>query len=65
MEGNQRVWVADQSEGFVLGNITDLAATGVVVAPVARGAKPITSPFDRVFPAEEDSNKDVDDNCES
>lgn len=63
MEGTQKVWVPDQTHGFVLGNITDLTSDGVLVQPIARGSKPITSDYDRVYPAEEDDNKEVEDNC--
>nr|XP_027213444.1 unconventional myosin-VI-like isoform X1 [Penaeus vannamei] len=63
MEGTQKVWVSDQTHGFILGNIDDLSSEGVVVQPVARGAKPITADYDQVYPAEEEDNKDVDDNC--
>ncbi|KAK4321632.1 hypothetical protein Pmani_007579 [Petrolisthes manimaculis] len=63
MEGTQKVWVSDQTHGFLLGQITDLSSEGVVIQPVAPGAKPITADYDRVYPAEEDDAKDVDDNC--
>ncbi|KAK7077209.1 Unconventional myosin-VI [Halocaridina rubra] len=63
MEGTQKVWVTDQNRGFILGNITDLTSEGVLIQPVGRGSKPITADYDRVYPAEEDDSKDVDDNC--
>ena len=64
MEGTQKVWVPDQMHGFVLASIVDLTSEGVQVQPVARGSKPITADYDRIYPAEEDETKDVDDNCE-
>lgn len=64
MEGTQKVWVPDQVHGFVLASIVDLTSDGVQVQPVTRGSKPITADYDRIYPAEEDENKDVDDNCE-
>lgn len=63
MEGMQKVWVSDQTHGFVLGNITDLTSDGVLIQPVARGSKPVTADYDRVYPAEENDSKEVDDNC--
>ncbi|XP_045106888.1 unconventional myosin-VI-like isoform X4 [Portunus trituberculatus] len=63
MEGTQKVWVPDQIHGFVLASIVDLTSEGVQVQPVARGSKPITADYDRIYPAEEDETKDVDDNC--
>lgn len=56
--------MSDQTHGFLLGQITDLSSEGVVIQPVAPGSKPITADYDRVYPAEEDDAKDVDDNCE-
>jgi myosin-6 len=64
--GSQKVWVTDPVHGFILGSIVDLNPEGVTVEPVTkqRNAKPLTVPYDRVYPAEDDDNKDVDDNCE-
>ncbi|XP_069956344.1 unconventional myosin-VI isoform X2 [Cherax quadricarinatus] len=63
MEGTQKVWVSDQTQGFILGNIVDLTSEGVLIQPLTRGAKPITADYDRVYPAEDDEAKEVDDNC--
>ncbi|KAB7493809.1 Unconventional myosin-VI [Armadillidium nasatum] len=63
MEGSQLVWIADQAHGFILGNITDIGSDGVTVVPLQKGLKTVHCDYDRVFPAEEDTNKDVDDNC--
>ncbi|XP_064099252.1 unconventional myosin-VI-like isoform X2 [Macrobrachium nipponense] len=57
MEGTQKVWVTDQTHGFILGNITDLTSEGVTVQPVARGSKPVAVDYERVYPAEEDDSK--------
>ena len=54
----------DQSHGFILASIVDLTSEGVQVQPVARGSKAMTADYDRIYPAEEDESKDVDDNCE-
>ncbi|CAG0898127.1 unnamed protein product [Darwinula stevensoni] len=59
----QKVWVPQVEEGFILGHIVDLGTEEVTVQPTDKRFKPITCPFDRVYPAEEDEGKDVDDNC--
>jgi myosin-6 len=61
---NQKVWVADPTEGFVLGKIVDLGSDEVTVQPFDRKHKPVACPYDRVYFAEDDDNKDVSDNCE-
>ncbi|KAF2360204.1 Myosin N-terminal SH3-like [Trinorchestia longiramus] len=63
--GSHKVWVTDPVQGFILGSIVDLNPEGVTVEPVTkqRNATPITVSYDRVYPAEDDDNKDVDDNC--
>ena len=64
--GSQRVWVSDPVQGFLQGTIIDLNPEGVTVQPITKGnSKPITVSYDRVYPAEDDDKKDVDDNCES
>lgn len=63
MEGTQKVWVSDQTHGFLLGNIIDLTSEGVLVQPIARSSKPVTADYDSLYPAEDDDTKDVDDNC--
>lgn len=60
----QKVWVPDPKRGFILGRIVDLGTDEVTVMPVERGLKEIVCPYDRVYPAEENDTKDVDDNCE-
>ena len=67
----ENVWVADPIAGFVRGRIVDLNEDGATVEPVDqtpspghRGKpKPIVASFDRIYPAEDDDSKDVDDNC--
>ncbi|CAG0920544.1 unnamed protein product [Notodromas monacha] len=60
---NQKVWVAEPTEGFILGHIVDLGSEEVTVQPVDRRFKAVNCAFDRVFPAEENDAKDFDDNC--
>ncbi len=59
----EKVWVADPLEGFVLGQIVDLTEEGATVQPFDRARKPVLTSFDRIYPAEDDDNKTVDDNC--
>lgn len=60
----QTVWLPDPAEGFVMGQITDLADDGVAVQPLDRARPAVTVSYDRLYPAEPDPSKDVDDNCE-
>jgi myosin-6 len=60
----QKVWVPDPEHGFVQGRILDLGMDEATVAPVEKGRNNFTCGLDRVYPAEEDENKEVDDNCE-
>ena len=68
MDLNQKVWAPDSESGFIIGVITDIGADSVSVTPFSHaGRKPISAPYDRVFPAEEDDDKNggktVEDNC--
>jgi len=59
----QKVWIPDINHGFILGQIVDLGADAITVLPVQKGLKEVRCPYDRVYPAEENDHKDVDDNC--
>ncbi len=60
----EKVWVSHPIDGFILGRIVDLSEDGATVQPVDRGKKTVTNAsFDRLYPAEDDDNKMVDDNC--
>ena len=59
----EKVWVSDPSEGFVLGQIVDLTDEGACVQPLNRAKGPVVASFDRLYPAEDDEAKEVDDNC--
>jgi myosin-6 len=59
----QKVWVPDVHKGFILGRVVDLGTEEITVLPIEQGLKEIRCLYDRVYPAEEDDNKDVDDNC--
>ena len=66
MDLTQRVWAPDSECGFVLGVVGDIGADSISVTPLSGAAKkPITVPYDRVFPAEDDEDgaKTVEDNC--
>ncbi|ESN91883.1 hypothetical protein HELRODRAFT_104176 [Helobdella robusta] len=65
MDDGKKVWVPHPTDGFKLGKIVDISSDGVVVEVISRpgGGQKITAPFDRVFPADEYEDKDVDDNC--
>lgn len=59
----EKVWVSDPQDGFVLGQIVDLTDDGAVVQPLIKSKSPVEASFDRLYPAEEDESKEVDDNC--
>ncbi|XP_043204148.1 unconventional myosin-VI-like isoform X1 [Amphibalanus amphitrite] len=59
----QKVWVPHPSDGYQLGQIADLAEDGATVQPLDPKRPAVTVPYDRLYPAEQDDNKDVDDNC--
>ena len=59
----EKVWVSDPLEGFIQGRIVDITEEGATVEPVDRGKKALVASFDRLYPAEDDDNKVVDDNC--
>ena len=77
MDLNQKVWAPDSETGFILGHVSDIGADSISVTPLSTGTsrrngaagKPITAPYDRVFPCEDDDVKDdgaaktVEDNC--
>ncbi|KAG8337723.1 Unconventional myosin-VI [Homalodisca vitripennis] len=58
----QRVWVPDPEEGFVLGRIVDIGLDEVTVQPNEGRKHKQTCSLDRLYTAEEHDNKDVDDN---
>ena len=66
---SQRVWVSSPKEGFILGQIVDLGSEKVTVEPEvpsghgARRPASISVPYEYVYPAEDNSTEDYDDNC--
>jgi len=59
----EKVWVADTKAGFIPGRIIEFAEDGPVVQPMDRSLKPVITTYDRMYPAEEEDKKEVDDNC--
>nr|XP_054752990.1 unconventional myosin-VI-like isoform X2 [Lytechinus pictus] len=59
---NRKVWVPHLEHGFQLGRVIDIGVDGITVQPVDSG-KAVSASYDRVFPAEDDEAKSVDDNC--
>ncbi|KAJ1348528.1 hypothetical protein KIN20_003848 [Parelaphostrongylus tenuis] len=56
------VWAPDVKEGYVLGTLDDIGSETITVIRKDKQEK-ITASYDEVFPAEDDPNKTVDDNC--
>ncbi|XP_013421623.1 unconventional myosin-VI [Lingula anatina] len=63
MDGGKKVWVPHPSQGFKLGRIIDIGADTITVEPFDAPGSAISAAYDRVYPAEEYDNKDVEDNC--
>jgi myosin-6 len=62
MDQGRKVWAPDVKEGFILGEIADFGADTLSVQPLD-GGRVIEAPYDAVYPAEDESAKDVEDNC--
>lgn len=65
---SQKVWVSDPNHGFVLGYIEDLGSDQVTVGLESGnnnrgGSSSQQVPYESVYPAEDDSEQDYDDNC--
>ncbi|XP_026550915.1 unconventional myosin-VI isoform X3 [Pseudonaja textilis] len=63
MEDGKPVWAPHPTDGFQMGNIVDIGPDGLTIEPVNKKGKTIFAAINQVFPAEEDSKKDVEDNC--
>ncbi|XP_033979516.1 myosin VIb isoform X4 [Trematomus bernacchii] len=57
------VWAPHPADGFQLGMIVDIGADTLSIEPVNQRGKTFLAPMSQVFPAEEDVNKHVEDNC--
>uniref|UniRef100_A0A673CMX7 Unconventional myosin-VI n=1 Tax=Sphaeramia orbicularis TaxID=375764 RepID=A0A673CMX7_9TELE len=63
MEDGKPVWAPHPTDGFQLGMIVDIGADTLTIEPLNQRGKTFLAPMSQVFPAEEDVNKHVDDNC--
>ncbi|MBN3325318.1 MYO6 protein, partial [Atractosteus spatula] len=62
MEDGKPVWAPHPTDGFQLGTIVDIGADTLTIEPLNKG-KTFLAPINQVFPAEDDVNKHVEDNC--
>ncbi|XP_027406765.1 unconventional myosin-VI isoform X2 [Bos indicus x Bos taurus] len=63
MEDGRPVWAPHPTEGFQMGNIVDIGPDSLTIEPLDQKGKTFLALINQVFPAEEDSKKDVEDNC--
>ncbi|KAL4624029.1 unconventional myosin-VI-like [Arapaima gigas] len=63
MEDGKPVWAPHPTDGFQLGTIIDIGADTLTIEPLNQKGKTILAPISQVFPAEDDVNKHVEDNC--
>ncbi|XP_074517776.1 myosin VIb isoform X2 [Sebastes fasciatus] len=57
------VWAPHSADGFQLGMIVDIGADALTIEPLNQKGKTFLAPMSQVFPAEDDVNKHVEDNC--
>ncbi|XP_077409022.1 unconventional myosin-VI-like isoform X3 [Vanacampus margaritifer] len=63
MEDSKPVWAPHATDGFQLGTIVDIGADSLTVQPLKRDGKTFVAAVNQVFPAEDDVDKHVEDNC--
>ncbi|XP_036398113.1 myosin VIb [Megalops cyprinoides] len=63
MEDGKPVWAPHPTDGFQLGTIVDIGADSLTIEPLNQRGKTFLAPISQVFPAEDDVNKHVEDNC--
>uniref|UniRef100_A0A674BTT7 Unconventional myosin-VI n=1 Tax=Salmo trutta TaxID=8032 RepID=A0A674BTT7_SALTR len=63
MEDGKPVWAPHPTDGFQLGMIVDIGAGVLTIEPFNRKGKTFLASMNQVFPAEEDVNKHMEDNC--
>ncbi|XP_073192584.1 unconventional myosin-VI isoform X2 [Lepidochelys kempii] len=63
MEDGKPVWAPHPTDGFQMGNIVDIGPDSLTIEPLYQKGKTFLAVINQVFPAEEDSKKDVEDNC--
>uniref|UniRef100_A0A668UVK1 Unconventional myosin-VI n=1 Tax=Oreochromis aureus TaxID=47969 RepID=A0A668UVK1_OREAU len=64
MEDGKPVWAPHPTDGFQLGTIVDIGADSLTIEPLKQKGKTFLAPVNQVFPAEDDVNKHVEDNCD-
>uniref|UniRef100_A0A671L161 Unconventional myosin-VI n=1 Tax=Sinocyclocheilus anshuiensis TaxID=1608454 RepID=A0A671L161_9TELE len=63
MEDGKPVWAPHPTDGFQLGMIVDIGTDALTIEPLNQRGKTFLAPINQVFPAEDDVNKHVEDNC--
>ncbi|XP_071394333.1 unconventional myosin-VI-like isoform X6 [Centroberyx affinis] len=63
MEDGKPVWAPHPTDGFQLGTIVDIGADSLTIEPLKQRGKTFLAAINQVFPAEDDINKHVEDNC--
>ncbi|XP_030880090.1 unconventional myosin-VI [Leptonychotes weddellii] len=63
MEDGKPVWAPHPTDGFQMGNIVDIGPDSLTIEPLNQKGKTFLALINQVFPAEEDSKKNVEDNC--
>ncbi|KAJ0026577.1 hypothetical protein NQD34_017577 [Periophthalmus magnuspinnatus] len=63
MEDGRPVWAPHSTDGFQLGTIVDIGPDSLTIEPLKGNGKTFLAPINQVFPAEDDVNKHVEDNC--
>ncbi|XP_073711797.1 myosin VIa isoform X4 [Misgurnus anguillicaudatus] len=63
MDDGKPVWAPHPTDGFQLGRITDISTDSLTIEPLNQKGKAFQAPVSQVFPAEDDVNKHVEDNC--
>lgn len=57
------MWAPHPTDGFQMGSIVDIGPNSLTIEPLNQKGKTFLALINQVFPAEEDSKKDVEDNC--
>ncbi|XP_059369302.1 unconventional myosin-VI-like isoform X2 [Carassius carassius] len=63
MDDGKPVWAPHPADGFQLGRIIDISSDSLTIEPLNQKGKNFQAPVNQVFPAEDDVNKHVEDNC--
>uniref|UniRef100_A0A4W4DWD8 Unconventional myosin-VI n=1 Tax=Electrophorus electricus TaxID=8005 RepID=A0A4W4DWD8_ELEEL len=63
MDDGKPVWAPHPTDGFQLGVMVDIGADTLTIEPLSHRGKTFLAPISQVFPAEDDVNKHVEDNC--